>query len=91
VADVPVHRERFPLADYWALAKKPAMLRLLGAEVALTLGPGWMSALYLFFFRDALGYSTGQASGLLAVYIAAGVIGAPVTALVSRKLGKHRT
>jgi Na+/melibiose symporter-like transporter len=90
-ADAPAARQRFPLRDYVSLALKPAMLRLLAAEVALTLGPGWMSALYLFFFRDVLGYTTGGASALLAFYIVAGVVGAPATAWVSKYLGKHRT
>jgi glycoside/pentoside/hexuronide:cation symporter, GPH family len=89
VADV--HTERFPLADYLSLAFKPAMIRLFLAQAALTLGPGWMSALYIFFFKDVLGFPFAASSGLLIVYILAGVAGAPTTAWVSARLGKHRT
>ena len=83
--------QRFPLHDYWQLIKKPAMLRLILAQTCLTLSPGWMSALYLFFFKDVLGFSIVAASGLLGVYALAGLAGAPITAWVSSKIGKHRT
>jgi GPH family glycoside/pentoside/hexuronide:cation symporter len=83
--------ERFPLRDYLQLFTKPAMLRLILAQTCLTLSPGWMSALYLFFFKDVLGFSIAVASGLLGVYALAGLAGAPITAWVSSKIGKHRT
>ena len=80
----------FALRDYWEVVTKPDLLRLFLAQMALTLGPGWMSALYLFFFKDARGFTTGEASGLLAVYILAGVPGAMGTAALARRIGKHR-
>jgi Na+/melibiose symporter-like transporter len=70
---------------------KPDLFRLFMAQTALTLGPGWMSALYLFFFRDVLGFTVAQASLLLAVYIVVGVIGAPLTARAANRFTKHRT
>jgi glycoside/pentoside/hexuronide:cation symporter, GPH family len=79
------------LRDYWAVFTKPDLLRLFLAQMALTLGPGWMSAIYLFFFMAARGFSSGQASLLLILYIAAGIPGALLTAQVSRRIGKHRT
>jgi Na+/melibiose symporter-like transporter len=86
-----VHTERFPLADYLAIARKPEILRLFFAQACLTLGPGWMSALYLFFFKDILGFSVAVSSGLLILYIAAAVVGAPTTAWISARFSKHRT
>jgi Na+/melibiose symporter-like transporter len=50
-----------------------------------------MSALYLFFFTAARGFSVREASILLAVYILAGVPGALGTAALARRIGKHRT
>ena len=85
------HAAHFALRDYWALIAKPDQLRLFAAQLCLTLGPGWMSALYIFYFRDVRGFSVGEASVLLAVYIAAGVAGAPLTSLLSQRIGKHRT
>jgi Na+/melibiose symporter-like transporter len=83
--------QQYPLRDYWQLIKKPAMIRLILAQTCLTLSPGWMSALYLFFFKDVLGFSIAVASGLLGVYVLAGVAGAPITTWVSSRIGKHRT
>jgi len=85
------HGAHLNLKDFWALLIKPDLLRLVLAQMALTLGPGWMSALYLFFFTDARGYSSEQASILLLVYVVAGVAGAPATARLAMRFSKHRT
>jgi Na+/melibiose symporter-like transporter len=82
--------ETFPLKDYWQVLSKPELVRLFLAQVALTLGPGWMSAIYLFFFTDAWRFTVQQASILLAVYILAGLPGAVGTAALARRIGKHR-
>lgn len=83
--------ERFPLRDYWAVFTNPALLRLFLAQMALTLGPGWMSAIYIFFFTRAWGFTQEQASILLALYIVAQVPGALATSAIARRIGKHRT
>lgn len=83
-------RRPFALRDYLAIMRKPDLLRLLVAQVGLTLGPGWMSALYLFFAADAKGFSIQSASILLALYIAAGFPGALAVAALARRIGKHR-
>jgi len=83
--------EQFRFRDYISLLVKPDLLRLFLAQMSLTLGPGWMSALYVFFFTDSRGYSPGVASILLLTYVIAGVAGAPLTAKLAQKLGKHRT
>jgi Na+/melibiose symporter-like transporter len=86
-----LHPEHFAPRDYWAVLIKPDQLRLFLAQMALTLGPGWMSALYIFFFRDSRGFTVAQASTLLAVYVVAGVAGAPLTGRMAMRMGKHRT
>ena len=88
----PDHKaETFPLKDYWQVLTKPELVRLFLAQMGLTLGPGWMSAIYLFFAIDAWGFTVQQASILLAVYIVAGLPGAVGTAALARRIGKHRT
>jgi Na+/melibiose symporter-like transporter len=82
---------RIDFREYWALVAKPDLFRLFLAQTALTLGPGWMSALYIFFFRDVLGFTVAQASLLLAVYIVVGVVGAPLTVRAAMRFSKHRT
>ncbi len=82
---------RFAARDYWEIVSKPEVIRLFLAQVALTLGPGWMSAMYLFYFHDVRGYSQAQASILLLIYILIGVVGAVSIGQVARRIGKHRT
>ncbi len=82
--------QRFRLRDYWELIVHPSMARILLADFCLALGPGWMAALFLFFMRDRMGFTTGEANLLLSVYILAGLIGAPVTGMVAARIGKHR-
>jgi Na+/melibiose symporter-like transporter len=84
-------RQKTPeLGDVLAVLVKPDLLRLFFAQVALTLGPGWMSAIYLFFFTQAWRYTLQQASLLLALYILAGIPGALGGAAIARRIGKHR-
>jgi glycoside/pentoside/hexuronide:cation symporter, GPH family len=87
--DAPTHH--FSLRDYWGLATKPEVVRLFISAFALTLGPGWMANLYLFFFSDARGFDTAQSSVLLSAYIGAGILGAPFVGIIGARFSKHRT
>jgi Na+/melibiose symporter-like transporter len=80
----------FTARDYWALITRPAVLRLSFAAMALSLGPGWQGALYLFFANEILGFTIPAAAGLVAASLIGGAIGAPLFALLSRRIGKHR-
>jgi Na+/melibiose symporter-like transporter len=79
------------VSDYVALVTKPDLVRVYLAQVCLTLGPGWMSSLYLFFSRDVMQFGGGSPSILLLVYIAGGLAGAPLMAHLATRIGKHRT
>jgi len=83
--------QRFRWRDYVQLVTDPNMARILLADLALSLGPGWMAALYIFYFRDYMGFTSGQANILLAIYILAGVAGAPILAWLATRISKHRT
>lgn len=90
--EVRPDRERHArLGDFLHLLTKRELVQLYLAQVLLTLGPGWMSSLYLFFARDVLGLSPVQSSILLAAYILAGLAGAPLNAHLATRIGKHRT
>ena len=80
----------FGLKDYWALVSRPALLRLFLAQMALTMGPGWLGALYLFFANTVLGFSIPTAAGLIIASVIGGAVGGPVFARISRRVGKHR-
>lgn len=89
----PITREHgtaFGLRDYLTLLKRGNVIRLLAADLCATLGPGWMAALYLFYFKDSRGFDTTAANLLLMIYIAAGFAGAPFAAWLANRLGKHR-
>ena len=81
----------FTLKDYWALITRPAVLRLCFGAMALSLGPGWQGALYLFFANEILGFSIPVAASLVAAALVGGAVGAPLFAQLSRRIGKHRT
>ena len=85
-----VGAKHFNLQDYWALISRGNMIRILTADLCLALGPGWMAALYLFYFKDARGFTTSQANILLLVYILAGFAGAPAIGWLANKISKHR-
>ena len=90
-ADAKPSHPRFAVRDYWAIATKPEVLRLFFSQFCLTLGPGWMANLYLFFFTNARLFSQAQAYTLLIIYILAGTFGAPVIGYIGGRFGKHRT
>ena len=77
--------------DYWEIVSWPEMRRIVAAAFCLTLGPGWMSAMYLYYFTESRGFSFRTASALLLLYIAAGVLGAATLSWLASRLGKHRT
>ena len=85
-----VHGSHFKFKDYLSLITRPEMRRILLADLCLALGPGWMSALYLFFFTDSRGFTAGEASVLLLIYILAGFAGAPLMGRLATKISKHR-
>ena len=81
---------RFRIGDYAGLLTRPNVLRVLFADFFVILGPGWMSALYLFFFTDSRGFTTSAANALLVIYLAAALIGAPATAWLANRINKQR-
>ena len=84
-------RPTFSFGNYLKMASRPDMRRIILAEFCLNMGPGWMSALYLFFFHEARGFSLASANVLLLIYIVAGVLGAGGMGWIATRLGKHRT
>lgn len=85
----PAERPRY--RDIVAMLAQPTFRRLFAADIAVSLGVGWVGAIYLFFFTDARGFTTAQASVLLAVYILSGIAGAPAMGWLATRTSKHRT
>ncbi|MBS0332910.1 MAG: MFS transporter, partial [Proteobacteria bacterium] len=80
----------FSLADYVALLSRGNVLRILVADFCVTMGPGWMAALYVFYFRDSRGMTLTAGNLLLALYILAGLAGGPAAAWLANRISKHR-
>lgn len=81
---------QFRLSDVGVVLRKTDLLRLYGAQLAMALGPGWTSSIFLFFATDYMHFSSAEASRLLLFYVSAGLIGAPTVAWIGTKVGKHR-
>lgn len=88
----PVARkEKLTVKDYTSILLRPSMLRLVLADLFLTLGPGTTGPMYIFFFHEAKKFTLTQVPTLLIFYVLAGVLGAPLWGRIAQKLGKHRT
>jgi glycoside/pentoside/hexuronide:cation symporter, GPH family len=87
----PTVKPRFSVADYRSALGRPSILRIILADLALTLGPGTTGPIYIFFFHDAKGFTVAEAGYLLIFYIGAGIVGAPFWGKIAQRFGKHRT
>jgi Na+/melibiose symporter-like transporter len=84
-------RPTFKVGDYFKALGRPAMFRLVMADLMLTLGPGTTGPLYVYYFHDAKGFKVPDVGLLLISYIGAGILGAPFWGRVAGRFGKHRT
>ena len=84
-------RGAFAWRDLARVASRPSIVRIVIADLLLTLGPGTTAPLYVYFFHDAKGFNIAEVGFLLIFYIGAGLIGAPVWGRLARRFGKHRT
>jgi Na+/melibiose symporter-like transporter len=90
LANAP-RRPTFSWADYKGAIARPTMLRLIGADFLLALGPGVTGPLYLFYFHDAKGFSVPDVSLMLIFYVTAGIFGGLFWGgVAAKRLGKHR-
>jgi glycoside/pentoside/hexuronide:cation symporter, GPH family len=76
--------------EYLALAKRPTVARLLGADLLVGVGPAITGALFFFYFEQVKGFGKGAASLLLLVYFIGGLAGSPIWTWLAYKVGKHR-
>jgi Na+/melibiose symporter-like transporter len=83
--------DRLSFRELPALALRPTMRRLLLADLLFTFGPAITSPLYLFFMRQARGYSLEQANLMLLFFVVAAIVASPLWAMAAYRFGKHRT
>ena len=82
---------RFSFRDMAKAISRPAMWRIIAADLLLTLGPGTTGPLYIYYFHDAKGFAQTQVNDLLVFYIGAAFVGAPFWGWLAHQFGKHRT
>ncbi len=87
----PTVRTAISRHEFRELVLRPEMVRLILADFALALGPGTTTPLYLFFFRDVLGFNAAQEGELLIIYVGAAFLGGPALGWAATRLNKHRT
>jgi Na+/melibiose symporter-like transporter len=87
---VKAHGHNFRISDYFSLLSRGNVLRILAADFCVTMGPGWMAALYFFYYRQSREISLSAASLLLMLYVLAGLVGGPATAWLANRTSKHR-
>lgn len=91
VPEVAVHRERTALGlrAYLRLVGRPAVLRLLLADIVLGLGYGIASAMLLFYFIAVKELDRNVFGILLIAQMGTAMISMPFTAHLAARIGKH--
>jgi Na+/melibiose symporter-like transporter len=77
--------------QYWAMIKRPTVLRLLGVDILLGTAPTLAGTLLFFYFGAVRGIDRGDAAQLLLLFFVGGLAGAPFWPWLARRVGKHRT
>jgi Na+/melibiose symporter-like transporter len=76
-------------ADYLRLLRRPNIARLVIADLFVSLGTAASSALFLFFWHAARGYSGPQTNLVIIVYYVAAVISVPGWVRLVAAIGKR--
>ncbi|MBU1347467.1 MAG: MFS transporter [Alphaproteobacteria bacterium] len=75
---------------YLDLFKRPAVRKLLFADLLLGVAPGITGSLLFFFFGQIKGYGHTEASLFMLLYFLAGLVGAPFWAWLATRIGKDK-
>jgi Na+/melibiose symporter-like transporter len=75
---------------YLELFTRPAVRKLLFADLLLGIAPGITGSLLFFFFGQIKGYDHTEASLFMLLYFIAGLVGAPFWAWLATRVGKDK-
>ncbi len=78
------------LRDYILLMKRPAIVRLVIADLFISLGTATSSTLFLFFWRSARGYTDAETNFVIIMYFLAALVAVPLWVRLVRHIGKHK-
>ncbi|WP_172448533.1 MFS transporter [Caulobacter mirabilis] len=79
------------LGDYFALLKRPSVIRILAADLLSNVGPGIAGILFFFYFTRVKDFTFLEASSLLLFYFLAAIFGAAIWTRLARRIGKSKT
>ncbi|MBP2158283.1 MULTISPECIES: MFS transporter [Asticcacaulis] len=79
------------LSHYFDMWKRKNVRCILWADLFMGLAPGIMGALLFYFFEQVKGLTRMEASIAMLLYFVAGIVGAPIWVMVSKKFNKHVT
>jgi Na+/melibiose symporter-like transporter len=89
VSDASTHDIK--LSHYFDMWKYRNVRAILWCDLFMGLAPGVMGALFFYFFEETKGLDRMQTSIAMLLYFVAGIVGAPIWVLVSKRIGKHAT
>ena len=78
------------LSHYFDMWKRPNVRSILYADLFMGLAPGVMAALFFYFFEETKGLTRFECSVAMLLYFVAGIIGAPIWVIASKKMSKHK-
>lgn len=88
---VPTERHRLGFGGYLRLVARPAVARLIVADILFGVGFGVASAVLVFFFIAAKGFDRSVLGVLLIAQMLAGVVAVPLMGALAARIGKHVT
>jgi len=78
------------ISHYFDMWKRPNVRSILWADLFMGLAPGVMAALFFYFFEETKGLTRFQCSVAMLLYFVAGIVGAPIWVVASKKMSKHK-
>lgn len=86
----PMAASRSGLREYFALLRRSATRRLIGANLLMGLATGITAATGIMFFVAAKGLTISQVGITMLAYFAFAIISAPLWTRIARRIEKHR-
>ena len=77
------------ISHYFDMWKRPNVRSILYADLFMGLAPGVMAALFFYFFEETKGLTRFECSVAMLLYFVAGIVGAPIWVIASKKISKH--
>ncbi|MFT4077659.1 MAG: MFS transporter [Asticcacaulis sp.] len=89
VSDTQTHDLK--LSHYFDMWKRPNVRAILYADLFMGLAPGVMAALFFYFFEETKGLTRMESNIAMLLYFVAGIVGAPIWTIASKRFSKHKT